>query len=829
MGVKKGKPKSRSDSRDSGSASGGFVIVDRSGKTHSLGGRAKRDAEPSEEKELPSSPLARKIASTRKDTPAEAPRVHNRRPGGSSGGEGKRFKKSGEKNAHKHNENRPSGRDDRGGGKTKFKSGGGFNRNERPDRGGFGKSEARSGGGKKSGGRSGGRDARGGRDSGGRDSGRGGRDGRRRSFGPKVSAMKARGSVDKNRKGFGFIAFEDRRLDDAFIPPFMADTLFHGDRVEANLTKSGEVIDIRVLEHRFRELVGRYMTHPGGQKGGLIVYERKKAREEVYTPNPPAGVNEGDYVQARIEFHDGRAPTAEILQNFGESLPASADIGMLAAEYNLTEKHSERAEAEARALTLEIEEDRTDLRHIPFITIDGETARDFDDAVYVEREKSNLILWVAIADVSNYVKPGTALDDEALARGTSVYFPERAFHMLPKALSESLCSLKPDEPRLAMVCKMRYDHNGVRTDTEVFDAVIESKRRATYNQIQEEYEAVNKSKESLRAWEYSAHFELYEMIKAARFARGSIDFDFPESETRVDAQGEPISIEQRPRLEAHRLIEEFMIAANEAVTVWAIERKLPFVYRVHDEPSQMALDKFQKLARNMGVQFQFNEGSLNQSIAKFIKQIEKHPAKELLHMQLLRSMKQAMYTSEHRGHFGLGSTAYTHFTSPIRRYPDLLVHRMLRMQLQMESNKIKPLRGPEAKEVEKKLEEMAEHCSYRERVAALADREAQKLKQVRMMMKHLGETFSGKINGLTENGFFIQLDSPFVEGFVPKDSITDDFYQFAEEKMVMVGARKKRAFRIGDRMEIVVTRADLDARQVEFELLEFKTQLEKKK
>jgi ribonuclease R len=636
--------------------------------------------------------------------------------------------------------------------------------------------------------------------------------------------LKLKASVDKNRKGFGFLSFENRRYEDAFVPPREAEALFHGDRVEVTISADGEVHQIKVLQHRFREMTGRYMPHTGGAaRGGWVVYERKKAREQVFVPDLKGQKpEEGDWLRAKLSFHDEglHRATAEILEVYGKDLPPSADVGMIANEYSLVEEHPADSEQEAREKRLEVPgkdlEGREDLRKVPFITIDGETARDFDDAVYVERSKGGgYVLWVAIADVSHYVHKGSALDKDAFSRATSVYFPERAFHMLPRALSENLCSLKPNEPRLTMTARMEFDQEGLRKSVEVMESVIQSQRRATYNEIQAEWEANRNNAK----WEFAPHFALYQQIRKQRSARGSIDFDLPEAELKVEPTGEVISIKNRARVDSHRLIEEFMIAANEAVTDWAMERGWPFVYRVHDVPAMQALEKFQTLAANVGVDFSIGDAS-PKVMAELVKRLEGHPAQDLLNTALLRSMKQAAYSSVHGIHFGLASEGYTHFTSPIRRYPDLLVHRVLRQAVRVEKAIEKALNDKTRQQLEEDLAEACEHCSYRERLAADAERDSIKLKQVRLMAKHLGDEFEGKVNGMTENGMFVLLDDPFVEGMIHKDRLDDDFYQFDDQHMIFFGKRKRRTFRMGDRLKIKVARADIDLRMVDFELLE---------
>ena len=677
-------------------------------------------------------------------------------------------------------------------------------------------------------------------------------------FGPKESVKEKelestfqsvqKATVDKNWKGFAFLVFENKSFEDAYVAPERAKSLFHGDRVEVRLNRAKFPVMISVLGHRFKTMVGRYSstrplegeeslpsapvssslklrstTHSKASQsrsgGGWLIYERKKAYEVVYLPASPRlkELKEGDWLKIELTFHEEGSDlvTGEILEIYGDSIPASADIDMVAGEFGLTEHHSAQAEAEAKKFTFQIPEGRVDLRKIPFITIDGETARDFDDAVYVEKQNSHYRLWVAIADVSHYVQVGTHLDREARERGTSVYFPERAFHMLPSGLSENLCSIRPLEPRLTLVAKMEFDSEGNRTGIELMEAVIESKRRATYEEIQAESEKNQKNSR----WEFAQHFELYQILKKSRERRGTIDFDLPEAEVRLEPNGEVLSIKKRTRVDSHRLIEEFMIAANEAVTVWMLGKNWPFVYRVHEEPSLASLAKFQLLAHSMGIPFSVKEAITSKKIADLISELEGHPAQALLNMAALRSMKQAVYSSVHQGHFGLASTAYTHFTSPIRRYPDLVVHRLIRMVLRNST-----FRGTDRDALEKELAQICEHCSYHERLAADAEREAIKLKQVRVMSKHLGEDFDASVVGMVASGIFVQLEDPYVEGLISVASLSDDRYEWLESRMILRGQASGRSFKIGDQFRVKTVKVDLDKRQIEFVLLE--TQLE---
>lgn len=631
------------------------------------------------------------------------------------------------------------------------------------------------------------------------------------------------GRVEKNRKGFAFIVLDGKEFEDIFVGERDAESLFHGDRVEIRADSHGQVLGYRVLEHRFKEIVGRIEPSRGPSAvGATVVYERKNSREEIFLPNGAPGANPGDYVRAKLTFHE-RGPygvTGELVEVIGAELTAKYDVETIAAEYGLIEEHPEDAEQEAERATLELSgpdfETRTDLRHVPFITIDGETARDFDDAVFVEKNGQNYVLWVAIADVSHYVREGSALDKDARGRSTSVYFPERAFHMLPRALSENLCSLRPKEPRFALTAKIELSQDGKIVSTEIYESLIESRRRATYEEIQAESEKNAGNAD----WEFVPHFELYRILRKARSVRGSIDFDLPEAAVLVDDQGEPTEIINRERKDSHRLIEEFMIRANEAVTEWIMSRQWPFVYRIHEAPSYDSIIRFSTFAKSMGVKLDLAHGETIEpkAIAEWVRTIEDHPAAPHLNSMLLRSMKQAIYTNLHDIHFGLASEAYTHFTSPIRRYPDLLVHRILRHALRVEKGLQKKPNDSEFAELDEDLAKACEHSSYRERLAADAERESIKLKQTRLMARHLGEEFDGTIVGMVENGLFVSLDKPYVEGMVSKDTLLDDLYEFNEERMIFYGRRKKRTFKMGDRVRIAVVKANIDRRQIDFEL-----------
>lgn len=637
---------------------------------------------------------------------------------------------------------------------------------------------------------------------------------------PDASLEASVGTIQKSSKGFAFLAFSGGELEDLFLPPRTASQYFHGDRVEIQFDEEGNVHQFKTLSHQAEAVFGRFSWNKGERdrrskgKGGWVTYEKKNMQEKIAIPHPPKKIQEGDWVHIELQFNPEREVQGKILEVFGEDLSPSLDTDRIATEFGLVEEQPQNAVKEAEsfqtAVTPDNVQSRKDLRDIPFVTIDGADARDFDDAVSVEKTSSGYTLWVAIADVSHFVKEESALDESAYERGTSVYFPDRAFHMLPSSLAENLCSLRPDEERLALTARIQFDSEGNPTSgTEMMDAVIRSHRRATYEEIEEEKE----KNESRPEWDFFHHFKLFRLLKKKREQRGSIDFDFPEARIELDENQSPIEIGTRERLDAHRLIEEFMIAANEAATRWVVQHRWPFIFRTHEGPDSYSFEQFRKLAQSVGVKVPKQESANEvtpKEISKILHKLEGHSAYDLLSMALLRSMKQAIYSTDQSLHFGLASENYTHFTSPIRRYPDLLVHRVIKKILA----KKKP-----SDRFAQHLHQAAQHCSQRERLAAEAERECIRLKQVRMAEKHLGQEFPGKISGMNRKGIFIQLMDPFIEGRVSKDDIEGDRFEFNEEKMILFGRRSKQTFKIGADVHAQIIRADLDKRVVEFKLV----------
>ena len=462
---------------------------------------------------------------------------------------------------------------------------------------------------------------------------------------------------------------------------------------------------------------------------------------------------------------------------------------------------------------------RTDLRQLPIVTIDGENARDFDDAVYVRKQGGNYELYVSIADVAHYVRSGTALDGEAYARATSVYFPDRAIPMLPEALSNGICSLNPNEDRLTKTVCIELNAKGEVICSRFFDSLIRSHERMTYTDVRRIL--VDRDRECLERYkslvdQFKLMEELALIIYERRRARGNLDFDLPEAEIVLDLQGLPENIVRAERNVAHRIIEEFMIAANEAVARHLTEQKFPAIYRVHEGPDQEALEALAPFLLSLGYRLpQKKENIAPLEIQKLLESARGKPEERVINRVLLRSMKQAIYQPENIGHFGLASTCYTHFTSPIRRYPDLIVHRILNRVMRGEK-----LKANEREDLLRYLQEAGKHTSERERHAMDAEREMVDLKKAQFMQHRMGEEFTGFITSLANFGFFVELDSYFIEGLVKLSSLTDDDYDYYEKEYVIKGRRSGRKFRLGDNVRVKVARINAFRSEIDFELLQ---------
>ncbi len=533
-------------------------------------------------------------------------------------------------------------------------------------------------------------------------------------------------------------------------------------------------------------------------------------------------VNEGKvrHLKGQGYVASRRSPPGRRSRSVEASLPEDlkAEIDALVADAGLSETFPDEIESEtlkvARLPGRSEIDGRLDLRDEVIFTIDPSDAMDFDDAVSIEKTgDGGWRIGVHIADVSYFVKENTRLDSEAWERGTSVYLVDRVVPMLPHSLSSDACSLKPDCERLTFSCFVNLDREGRFLETELADTVIRSSARLTYEDAQLIIENGSNAVGSVTAEVATALLEMADVARLLtrnRRERGSIDFDLPEPIVVLDDRGIPVSVKERHRLESHRLIEEFMILANEAVADYALNLGLPFIYRVHDEPDREKIDEFREFVLSLGYSMPSAKSISPGMLCALLKNVEGEKVEPLICKVMLRHMKQAMYATENTGHYGLASRAYCHFTSPIRRYPDLVAHRMLRRYRR------KVPTGSSLEDLEGWMQATAEQSSERERLAAEVERDSIKLMQIAYMEKHLGDIFTGVISGVTGFGLFVELEDMMVDGLIHISDLGNDYYLFEESHHRLIGERTRRQYRIGDQIEVQVVRADRAMRQLDF-------------
>ncbi|HKY09089.1 MAG TPA: ribonuclease R, partial [Candidatus Binatia bacterium] len=633
------------------------------------------------------------------------------------------------------------------------------------------------------------------------------------------------GRIQAHPDGYGFLIPDDKDTEDLYINRREMRRVMHGDRVMARNERKprggGEAHIVQVLERAHKRLVGTY--NEIDRQGFLIPMDGRIGPIHIGTGGRKP--DEGKVIAAEISRY-GTAmspPEAHVVSVIGNPDDPEVQARSIVFRYGLSESFPAEVHRELKdiryALTAADIESRTDLRGLPIVTIDGETARDFDDAVYVRRQGAGYELYVSIADVAAYVQPGGALDQEAYARATSVYFPDRAIPMLPEALSNGICSLNPNEDRLTKTACIEFDVKGKALRSRFFNSVIRSQERMTYTNVRRIL--VDRDPEVLERYgnlvgEFELMEELARLIFDQRKARGNLDFDLPEAEIVLDARGAPENIVRAERNIAHRIIEEFMIAANEAVARRLTEQNFPLLYRVHEGPDHDALEAVAPFLLSLGYRLSLKHERISPlEIQRLLESARGKPEERVLNRVLLRSMKQAVYQPENIGHFGLASECYTHFTSPIRRYPDLIVHRMLERVLRGDK-----LKTHERADLLRDLQEAGKHTSERERHAMDAEREMIDLKKAQFMMNKLGEEFTGYITSLANFGFFVELDDYFVEGLVKLSSLTDDDYDYYEKEYVIKGRRHGRKFRLGDNVRVKVARINAFRSEIDFALIQ---------
>lgn len=661
-----------------------------------------------------------------------------------------------------------------------------------------------------------------------------GRPGRRERVESRVESQKSGdarivvGELTLHRDGYGFVVPSDGKGTDVFIPARYVGDAMHTDLVEARVVsedrgrREGRITQIR--EHRVRRVMGRLERNAGIYQ--VVVDDRRVRHRVTVASSKLGGARPHDNVIVQIvQYPEAGSPLqGEIVEVLGKRGDEATEKSAVITRHQLTRGFSAAVLREAEAAAKRSDDadlgDRRDLLEIPFVTIDGETAQDFDDAVAVERVDDHIIrLWVSIADVSFFVRPRTALDNAAYERGTSVYFPNDCLPMLPPLLSNDLCSLRPQEERFTFTAELDIDREGATVDARFYRSMIRSRERLTYTavkgvlverdpQLVKRYQSLVPS---LRLME-----ECFARLRTRRLQRGSIDFDLPEPQVVMDLQGEIADIVRSERHVGHMIIEEFMIAANEAVAEFLASRGVGCVYRVHAAPSEVKLADFSHLLNNLGHKVHLGRKVQPKTLAHIVELVRGQPEERLVNHALLRSMSQAVYSAENVGHYGLASTCYCHFTSPIRRYPDLIVHRQLAAALSR-GGRIKDEK-PQPILAGGRLQEIAEHSSRRERIAMEAEREMAKVYACLFLQGHVDDEFDGIISHVAKFGFFVELKDVFVEGLVPAASLAEDI-RFEERGELLQSRRLKRSFKVGDLVRVMVEEVDVSNREIIFGLV----------
>ncbi|ANB57324.1 ribonuclease R [Anoxybacillus sp. B7M1] len=639
-----------------------------------------------------------------------------------------------------------------------------------------------------------------------------------------------RGKVTGHSKGFAFVVPEDPLLDDIFIPPSELKNAMHGDTVLVRINphasgarKEGTIV--RIIERGVTEIVGTYTE---SKNFGFVIPDDKKIVNDIFIPKHAAnGAVEGHKVVVRLTtYPEGRiSAEGEIIQILGHKNDPGVDILSIIYKHGLPMQFPEEVIAHANSIsdTISAEDlqDRRDLRDQLIVTIDGADAKDLDDAVTVTKlENGHYKLGVHIADVSHYVTEGSPIDREANERGTSVYLVDRVIPMIPHRLSNGICSLNPKVDRLTLSCEMEINERGDIVSHEIFQSVIRTAERMTYSDVNKIL--VDRDEELRKKYEplvpmFELMAELADILRTKRMNRGAIDFDFKEAKVLVDENGKPYDVILRERSVAERLIEEFMLAANETVAEHFHWMNVPFIYRVHEDPKPEKLQRFLEFITNFGYVVKGTGNQIHpRALQEILEAVRGEPEEMVVSTVMLRSMKQARYDAESLGHYGLSTEFYTHFTSPIRRYPDLIVHRLIRTYL---------INGKIDNQTQQKwaeqLPDIAEHASNMERRAVEAERETDDLKKTEFMEDKIGMEFDGIISSVTNFGLFVELPNT-IEGLVHVSYLTDDYYRYDEHHYAMIGERTGKMYRIGDEITVRVINVNKEERIVDFEIVGMK-------
>lgn len=641
----------------------------------------------------------------------------------------------------------------------------------------------------------------------------------------KAEIKKTIGTFSAHPKGFGFVTVEGW-TDDIFIPAEYVNGAMHQDIVEIEISpintgrrKEGKIISI--IERGMKQIV---CTYEASENFGFAVPDNTRFGKDIFIPKEKSkGAVSGHKVVVEITNYGkgGKNPEGKVIEIIGHIDDPGTDILSIIRAYDLpmdfSEKIMHQVENVAKEVTTADMAGRMDLRDWMMVTIDGEDAKDLDDAVSLFMDGENYVLGVHIADVSNYVQEHSALDVEALKRGTSVYLVDRVVPMLPKALSNGICSLNEKQDRLTLSCIMTINKKGEIIDHKIAETVICTNRRMTYTNVKKilvdkDPDVTAEYKELVPMFEKME--ELAAILRKKRMKRGSIDFDFPETKVVLDEKGRPVDIKPYDRNVATKIIEDFMLAANETVAEDYFWQEIPFVYRTHDKPDGEKISRLSMFINNFGYTLHIGADEVHpKELQKLLMKVEGTDEESLISRLTLRSMKQAKYTTVCTGHFGLAANYYCHFTSPIRRYPDLQIHRIIKDNLRGRMNEKRRMH------YESILDEVAKQASQTERRAEEAERETVKLKKCEYMENHIGEEFEGVISGVTEWGFFVELPNT-VEGLVRVTDLTDDFYEFYEDSYELVGSATNRRYKLGQRVKVIVDSTDKVMRTIDFKLVQ---------
>lgn len=636
----------------------------------------------------------------------------------------------------------------------------------------------------------------------------------------KGQAVRLKGSFQANMRGFGFITPEDGS-EDVFIAEENISGAFQGDEVEYIITsaptgrrKEGKIV--RILSHSVVHIVGLYEK---SRSFGFVRPDNQRYLKDIYIPEgKEMGAMTGHKVVVSLTSYGGEhmKPEGEIVQIIGHVNDPGTDILSVVMDAGIPAEFPEKVLNQAVRVGKPVSDadrvGRRDLRDWLMVTIDGEDAKDLDDAVSLRMDGENYILGVHIADVTNYVQENSALDREAFERGTSVYLADRVIPMLPHKLSNGICSLNAGEDRLALSCIMTFDASGTMVDHEIAETVINVDKRMSYNGVSKILEGETQETEDQIVSMLLCMKELSDILRELRGRRGSIDFDFPETKVILDENGKPVDIRPYERNDATKIIEDFMLMANETVAEEYYWRELPFLYRTHEVPDEEKIRKLSTFINNFGYHIHIRNEVRPKEIQKLLARVDGTPEEALISRLALRSMKRAGYTTENTGHFGLAAKYYTHFTSPIRRYPDLQIHRIIKENLRGRLN------DDRISHYEEILPKVASQCSERERRAEEAERDVVRMKKAEYMRSRIGEEYEGVISGVTKWGVYVELENT-VEGLVHVADMKDDHYEFTEQTYELTGEHSGKSYTLGQTVRVRVTDADKLQRTVNFEII----------